>query len=336
MGRTGVARGGVVGMVAVAVVVAMAMLAAACGGGGGSPAGAAAPVNRPDHPLERLLADLSTKLPSERSRIQGVDDCLTRAGFKSDLAAELAELRLSGEEVLTGDPAQVGYGISTPYDSPGERMLEQAGLFPRSRLRYWESLPPEEQGRYLDTLIGSGTEPGCLGQLAESSDAGGSTDPDVAELVRLNEAWAGTLSNLEADPTVAGARAEWSRCLAERGYDYQTPGEIPTELERRLALVVQSFTGSSNPPAAAQPRPADIPPEAFVTPNPELEALQAYETALAVASTECGVRPNRDVAPAEELVTTRQRQLILDREEELIPLVESAGLDLADYVDSAK
>ncbi|HEC10195.1 MAG TPA: hypothetical protein ENI86_11640 [Acidimicrobiales bacterium] len=322
------------------LVSAAAVLATACAGGAAiesesGPVAAAGPESMAEflarRPAERFLFDYGEASGINDSRSRAVDRCMRDAGFDSDQRAYDAESMGLGEEVLLGDPAVVGFGVSTVYDSVGERMLTDTGLFPAGRRTYWESLTPDERDRYLSVYLGSGGQPGCA-EKGLPPESGVGLTAGLDDINELNEAWAALLTDPDSDPAVVEERERWSRCMADRGFDYNEPRDAYDDVRRRLQDLVDQYRDPQAGPAEAIPRPEQIPPEAFDTPDPELSALQRYETEVAVASTECGVRPGRDVNAYEEQLTSRELDLLRERQDTLAPIAEAVGLDLDDYL----
>lgn len=171
------------------------------------------------------VEDLQARLRAEQEAIAA---CMAERGF------EYAMAELDPDSVVLPDPdvpvrgsrafaEEYGYGMTDRPPEPGEWESESSGIPGFSEWSqaeqdaYWEAL----NGRTVNEVqVGEGastydTEGGCLG-LTEN---GAQDDPSAAF---EEEAWE-FLGSLPDDGRFDAVDAEWSRCMADDGYQYASP-----------------------------------------------------------------------------------------------------------------
>lgn len=224
---------------------------------------------------------------------------------------------------------EVGFGITTYFGETESPLSEDEWIDPNQSIV--DALSESERNAYYDTLYGSsfsgstfdsdsaaatgedvsgsvegadnGFE-GCSGQAYEQVYAFG----DLQEIFEQLD-FESLIQRVEADPRSAEIDAEWSECMAERGYDYEDPDSmyetVYTDFQERLEEIVGPSGGFFDPFAGMSEEETEelvnsMSPEElddFFTQGQQtaqqdfdqeaLVALQAEERALAVASAEC-------------------------------------------------
>jgi hypothetical protein len=120
---------------------------------------------------------------------------------------------------------------------------------------------------------------GAWNECGDLADEVAPIDPDPALREALEEAW-GPLDSLaqemwqqmESDPRLPAAEADWSACMAEAGYDFATEEDIEEYL--------WSLAGDLEEPGSTVPSES-------VTYEAELEPLADVELAIAAADVAC-------------------------------------------------
>jgi hypothetical protein len=137
-----------------------------------------------------------------------------------------------------------------------------------------------DQDAYNYTLLGENTDATFAVSLEaeDFSETGGCTRSAVEQVFSPEEMSASYYNpkdaQIEQDPRVIAAIAEWSDCMREAGFDYNNPEEIESDLEDRLDAILDG----ADPETLSAPAQAD------------LTELQGEERAVAVADLECELK----------------------------------------------
>jgi hypothetical protein len=198
--------------------------------------------------------------------------------FREAMSSLAAVPGLSDEEFV----AQYGYGFSTL--PPTQRF--GAG---EENTQIFEALSAEDQVAYERELWGDNTEATFVVML-ENEDfegAGGCTKTAIDE-VFTEEQRSPTFENpfdllVEEDSRYQAAVEEWSACMSEAGFDYESPEDGEDELLERY----NDLTRGADPATLPESEQA------------ELEELQNEERALALADLACA---EEHLIPVEEQV----------------------------------
>ena len=186
--------------------------------------------------------------------------------FREAMKAFGTARRLSDKEFV----AQYGYGITTrpPAAEFGEGPQNAAIL---------KDLTPSDQVAYKRTLLGDNTKATFVFALEHEdfSTAGGCTKSAIKKVFtpeQLKDTYSNPIdAQIEADPRVAAARAKWSSCMRNAGYDYEHPDDIEKELSEQFGKLTEGAD-----PATLTGRSKDA-----------LGELQGRDRAVAVADRDC-------------------------------------------------
>ena len=261
------------------LVLSVMMAAASVAGCGGD--------KQPERPAEieeQLgLSGSSADSVERQTQVEGrIRDCMRAQGFDytpvdplARQAALTGKARISDEEFIK----QFGYGISTLFGR------ERAQADPNDRIR--NSLPATDRGAYDRALwgdnpgltFGEALDTGEFGELGGctklASDAAfGGAAVLTAVVGKLDELDEGIVQ----DQRMVSAFEKWSACMQERGYRYDDPDAIDTDLLDRF----QSVTS-----AGVRPGATSTPTPGTSYDRPALAALQLEEVAIANADLEC-------------------------------------------------
>jgi outer membrane murein-binding lipoprotein Lpp len=293
-----------------AAVIALVLIA---GCGGDEPAVQSTPVE-----LEDQLGFSESGVAERQSRVEGrIRDCMKAQGFDyvpldplAQRAALTGNARMTDEEFLE----QFGYGISTLFG----RGTQESD--PNARLR--RSLGPADRAAYDRSLWGD--NPGLTFAEAIDNDAAtelGGCTKRATEAVFGGAAVLSTLQGkfdeleerINQDQRMVRAVEKWSACMAERGYRYDEPEEIDTDLIKRFKAILGPGTqaGATAPadPGATYDRAA-------------LAALKREEVKVARADLAC---EKREITPVELEVRPQYEQAFRDRNRQLISQVRPVG-----------
>lgn len=303
-------------------VLSALLLLAACGDGGSDESSELSPE---DSPIGRALGmDLTDSeamqeqfAEQERLAQEKVVQCMADAGFEyipddqsSTFVDPTAELRnLSAREFAE----QYGWGAATlmdAYDSFGSNYVDP-------NQEYVESLSPETQSAYYETLYGSGPEfegdpetmteeemqaafdsyepTGCqeiaFQEVFEEGDSAFGIFDEIGE--QYNELFERFL----ADPRIVEFNREWAACIGEAGYSYASTDEAQEAVYQRVNELYESasFAGAGLTEQQMQEMSEAELEELFSKPpqfDEELRAeIEAEEIAFAIASLDCGFPP---------------------------------------------
>jgi hypothetical protein len=233
--------------------------------------------------LEDQLGFSESGVIERQTRVEGViQACMKAQGFDyvpvdplAQRAALTGKARMTDEEFLE----QFGYGISTLFGR-GETEAD-----PNDRIR--RTLSPADRAAYDRTLWGE--NPGLTFSEAIDSDAatelGGCTKQATEEvfggatvLARIQGKFDELEERITQDQRMVRAVEKWSKCMADKGYQYDEPEEIDTDLIRRF----KSILGAAVQPGATAP-----PARGTTYDRAALAALQREEVKIANADLAC-------------------------------------------------
>ena len=242
---------------------------------------------------------------------------------------EFARERGFGITTLFGEESEA-FGGGEEWTDPNRAIVD--ALSESERQAYYDTLyaPPEPTGTETDPETGAVTEvyegygEGCQGRAYEEVYADDELN-EIVEQLDLESMWERALT----DPRVRDLSEEWSRCMGDRGYDYDDPDDLwesmYEDFAARLEEIVGPAGGFVDPFEGLSATEID---ERMSTMSPEelddlyeaaqrdarqdidqaaLSALQDEERALAVANAECseGLRQG-----AEEVMAEYEAELI--------------------------
>jgi hypothetical protein len=213
-----------------------------------------------------------------------IASCMADAGFEyipidSVTFREAMDIQgtvpgLSDDEFI----AQYGYGITTlpPTQSFGHGE-ENTAIF--------DDLPAEDQVAYTRTLVGDHTQATFVNMLEieDFLQAGGCTETAIQEVFtpeQLSPSFFNPFDALvEQDPRLIDAQKNWSGCMSEAGFDYETQGDPEDEFIERLDALARGVD-----PATLTGSDKDA-----------LTDLQGEERALAAVDLDCAAEFVDDV-----------------------------------------
>lgn len=224
--------------------------------------------------IEDVEADIATCMEAAGFEYVPIDPVT----FREAMASLTAVPGLSDEEFVE----QYGYGFSTLPP------LQRFGAG-EENTQIFEALSDADKVAYERTLWGDNVEATFVVML-ENEDftgAGGCTKTAI-EAVFTEEQLSPTFENpfdllVEEDPRYISAVEEWSACMAESGYDYESPEDGEDELLERYEDLVRG----ADPATLSESDQA------------ALEELQNEERALALADLACA---EENLIPVEEQV----------------------------------
>ncbi len=240
----------------------MASLAVACGGDSSAPAVDSSASNggpTSSSPQETTSGQVGTEEfgMNDEQLVTAIDlvesliaSCMAEAGFEYT-AIDTVSFReamdtlnqppgLADEEIV----AQYGYGISTMPP------VTEFGFGPENEaLR--ASLSQADEVAYLRTLLGDDLEATFIQTLEDEdfADVGGCTQESV-EAVFTSEQLDPNFQNpfdvlVAADPRMRAANEEWSACMGDEGFDFDTPDDAEDEIADRLETLTDGEDASS-------------------------------------------------------------------------------------------
>jgi hypothetical protein len=233
--------------------------------------------------LEDQLGFSESGVIERQTRVEGViQACMKAQGFDYVPVDPLAQrAALTGKARMTDDEflEQFGYGISTLFGR-GETEAD-----PNDRIR--KTLSPADRAAYDRTLWGE--NPGLTFSEAIDSDAatelGGCTRQATEEvfggatvLARIQGKFDELEERITQDQRMVRAVEKWSKCMADKGYQYDEPEEIDTDLIRRFKAILG---------AAVQPGATAPPTRGTTYDRAALAALQREEVKIANADLAC-------------------------------------------------
>jgi hypothetical protein len=267
-------------------LLVLALLAAACGGGGG---GAEPEASEDSTPGEETLADFfgyaeedpaaaEAEYREQESRIQeSIRQCMAEAGFEYQPALPPeGSFGFVEEEFDEGEWVRTqGFGITTWYGNedsmtettmvgeewvdPNQEMLESMS---ESESQAWyEALYGTEEEQAEDMVTEVDPETGEEYQVSYGFGAGCSGEAYEAEhgdqqageelWMELNPEMEAMYERVQADPRIVELDAEWSACMAEAGYEYESMSQmqetIYEDLQARFDAIVGPNGGYADP-----------------------------------------------------------------------------------------
>jgi hypothetical protein len=291
-------------LVALALVLCAAVVAAGCGGDDKS--------TEPPQELEDTLGFGGDAAKEVQARVENrISDCMQAQGFEYTPVDPFAQQQaLTGKARITDEEftRQFGYGISTLFgkgdeqSDPNERT--RAGLSEADRAAYDRALYGENVGVTFSEAVESGdfTElGGCTKDASEAAFGGGAVLTSLVE--RLDE----LDERIIQDQRMVRANEKWTECMLEKGYRYEEPDEIDSDIEERF----QSIVGSGVPPGTSTP------PQGVSYDRAALTELQQEEVRIANADLDCEKQEieavEQDVRPQYEEQFRSQNQRLLAR-----------------------
>ena len=276
----------------IAVLAAMTG-AVALAGCGSDPA----PAEDPPADVEDELGFDQAGILARQSRVEAATrDCMRAQGFQytpidpyAQRAKLLGNARITDEEFLQ----QFGYGISTLWGrgrnaaDPNERA--RLALAPADRRAYDSALWGENVGASFTEAVDSGNFAklgGCTRTATEKVFGGSQVLTELqGKLDELEE-------RILQDQRMVRAIEAWSRCMAGRGFRYEEPESIDSDMFKRMEDIVGPLPGqfATGPAPGEKARPID---------QSALSQLQREEVATARADHACEVE---HIEPVEEEV----------------------------------
>jgi hypothetical protein len=275
---------------AVALVLCAAFALSACGGGGKA-------AEKPPADIEDSLGFDQAGITARQSRVEAaIRDCMRNQGFDYvpiDPVAQRAALFGSGRLTDADFIKQFGYGITTVWG----RATAQSD--PNQRIRTALSAP--DRTAYDRTLWGDhpGTTFASAVDTGDFTNLGGCTKKSTEQVfggAQVLTQLQGKLDTLEEkisqDQRMVKAVENWSKCMADRGYRYEQPEAIDTDLYKRMEKIVGPVPGqfATGPAPGKKPPPYD---------RAALQELQREEVAIAVADSDC---EHKFITPVENVV----------------------------------
>ena len=253
--------------------LAAALFFAACGSGSGENGSLEGEFRTEE--FELTERELVTRIENVEEAIAG---CMASAGFEYvALDADTVRDAMDGLGERPGledeeYAEQFGYGVSTDFDNPG-----LAQVFGEQNVRVLVDLSEADQVAYLRTLLGEDTEATFVFTLEveDLSPTGGCTRDAVEQFFtpdELNPSYVNPIDVLvQTDPRLIAAQAEWSECMREEGFGYESSEDTDIDVQSHLEALSE---GADPRTLAGSARDALI-------------ELQGYERALAVADVMC-------------------------------------------------
>ena len=292
-------------LVALALMMLAAAIVAGCGGDDNS--------TEPPQELEDSLGFGSGDQAKEvQARVENrIADCMKAQGFEYTPVDPFAQQQaLTGKARITDEEftRQFGFGISTLFgkgdeqSDPNDRV--RRSLSEADRAAYDRALYGENVGVTFAEAVDTGdfTElGGCTKDASEAAFGGAAVLTTLVE--RLDE----LDERIIQDQRMVRANEKWTECMLEKGYRYEEPDEIDSDLEERFGAIV----GSGVPPGTSTP------PQGVSYDRAALTDLQQEEVRIANADLDCEkqeIEPvERDVRPQYEDQFRSQNQRLLAR-----------------------
>jgi hypothetical protein len=291
-------------LVALALMLCAAVVAAGCGGDDKS--------TEPPQELEDTLGFGGDAAKEVQARVENrISDCMQAQGFEYTPVDPFAQQQaLTGKARITDEEftRQFGYGISTLFgkgneqSDPNDRIRQ--GLSQADRAAYDRALYGENVGVTFSEAVDSGdfTElGGCTKDASEAAFGGAAVLTTLVE--RLDE----LDERIIQDQRMVRATEKWRDCMLEKGYRYEEPDEIDSDIEERFKAIV----GSGVQPGTSTP------PQGVSYDRAALTDLQQEEVRIANADLDCEkqeIEPvERDVRPQYEEQFRSQNQRLLAR-----------------------
>jgi hypothetical protein len=295
-------------LLVLALMLFAAVFVGACGGDEKS--------NEPPQELEDTLGFGSGDGAKEvQARVENrIRDCMKAQGFDyipvdpfAQQQAVTGKARITDEEFTR----QFGFGISTLFgkgdqqSDPNARI--RATLSTADAAAYDPALGGENPGITFAEAVDSGdfTElGGCTKDASEAAFGGAAVLTSLVEkLDELDE-------RIIQDQRMVKATERWTACMLDKGYRYEEPDEIDSDLEERFKSIVGSGVspGTSTPPAGVSYDRA------------ALTELQRDEVRIANADLDC---EKKEIEPVEQDVRPQYEKQFRDQNQRLLARVQS-------------
>ena len=266
----------------------------------------------PPQELEDTLGFGGDGAKEIQSRVENqIRDCMTAQGFEyvpvdpfAQQQALTGKARISDEDFTK----QFGLGITTLYgkgnqqSDPNERIRNS--LSPADRAAYDRALGGDNPGVTFAEAVDSGDFSelgGCTKQASDASFGGSAT------LSALVEKLDGLDERITQDQRMVRAVEKWSACMQEKGFRYDEPDSIDSDLEERFKAIVG---------AGVRPGASTVAPGASFD-RAALADLQREEVRIANADLECEkqeIQPvEREVRPQYEAQFRKENQQLLQQ-----------------------
>jgi hypothetical protein len=271
--------------------------------------------NEPPAELEDTLGFSREGQMELQSRVENeIATCMKSQGFDyvpvdpfAQQQALTGKARISDEEFTR----QFGFGISTLFgkgnqqSDPNERI--RASLSSADRAAYDRALGGDNPGITFSEAVDSGdfTElGGCTKDASEAAFGG------AAVLSSLVEKLDGLDERIVQDQRMVKATEKWAACMTEKGYRYEEPDEIDSDLEERFKAIV----GSGVAPGTSTPPPGTSYDRAALT------SLQQEEVRIANADLDC---EKKDIQPVEQKVRPQYEEQFRNQNQRLLARVQT-------------
>ena len=247
-----------------------------------------------------------------------IQRCMQQQGFEYTPEQASVGIQLfGGAEELGLTAAEYaetqGFGISTRFDAVFEGDIDLTNDEASENELLLDSLSDGEADAWQFALRGAPPERNAQGQLVDPETGevieGGGIGPtggceleatqavrgDFSVLADLQDEFADLDDRIEADARIAEIASEWTTCMRDLGFAYETVDEARDDFQQQLRpLLVQFFIGMGLQPSGEQGlagQAANLQAMADHGLNDdqeaELAALQNLEISAAVASLEC-------------------------------------------------
>jgi hypothetical protein len=292
-----------------AAVMALAVVpAAGCGGD--------EKTNEAPAELEDAYIGRDASARAQREVENNIASCMKAQGFDYTPVDPTAQQQaLTGKANLSEEEytEQFGYGISTLFGKgnaqadPNERL--RASLSGADRTAYDRALFGENPGVTFSEAVDSGdfSELGGCTRQATEAVYGGS-----AALSSLVEKFDELDERIIQDQRMVKATEKWSACMLEKGYRYEEPDEIDSDIEERF----KSIVGTGTRPGATTAEQGTSYDSAALT------QLQADEVKIAQADRDC---EKKEIAPVEEVVRPQYEKTFRQENQQLLNRVRKPG-----------
>jgi hypothetical protein len=294
------------------VALALMMLAAAVVAGCGSDDSSTEPPQELEDSLGFGSGDQAKEV---QARVENrIADCMKAQGFEYTPVDPFAQQQaLTGKARITDEEftRQFGYGISTLFgkgdeqSDPNERV--RRSLSEADRAAYDRALYGENVGVTFAEAVDTGdfTElGGCTKDASEAAFGGGAVLTTLVE--RLDE----LDERIIQDQRMVRATEKWRDCMLEKGYRYEEPDEIDSDLEERF----QAIVGSGVPPGTSTP------PQGVSYDRAALTELQQEEVRIANADLDC---EKQEIEPVEREVRPQYEDQFRSQNQRLLARVQS-------------
>ena len=252
-----------------------------------------------------------------QSRVENqIRDCMTAQGFEyvpvdpfAQQQALTGKARISDEDFTK----QFGLGITTLYgkgnqqSDPNERIRNS--LSAADRAAYDRALGGDNPGVTFAEAVDSGDFSelgGCTKQASDASFGGAAT------LSALVEKLDGLDERITQDQRMVRAVEKWSACMQEKGFRYDEPDSIDSDLEERFTAIVGAGVrpGQSTVAAGASFDQA------------ALADLQREEVRIGTADLEC---EKQEIQPVERTVRPQYEDQFRKENQRLLARVRPAN-----------